>query len=254
MVFVRKTETKMGTYTTNYQLYMPTIGETGWGELVNGNYQTIDSTMKSLSNRVTAVENEVNGALNCTSVTTSGKITGNGGIAGTTGTFSGAVTAASLTSPIVLSPYATSRFKLVISESVSVLPEVYRFGNSSNIDSIKIFDIRFYNSPSGTTYTFNGNLGLVGDGAWYNITSVEGSGYGTIKIEPNNGANITIKTPNATYTFTAETSRTMSISELNDIFGNICIVTVTKTDSTKTSSGSFCLYTTTSKYASIVYA
>ena len=74
----------MGTYTTNYQLYMPTVGETGWGILVNGNFTTIDSTMKSLSNRITAVENEVNGNLNCTSVTA------------TTGTFSGAVTAASL--------------------------------------------------------------------------------------------------------------------------------------------------------------
>ena len=82
----------MGTYTTNYQLYTPTVGETGWGTLVNGNFTTIDTTMKSLSNRITAVENEVNGALSCTSVTTSGKITGNGGIAGTTGTFSGAVT------------------------------------------------------------------------------------------------------------------------------------------------------------------
>ena len=83
----------MGTYTTNYNLFMPSVGETGWGELVNGNFSTIDTTMKNLSNRITAVENEVNGALNCTSVTTSGKITGNGGIAGTTGTFSGAVTA-----------------------------------------------------------------------------------------------------------------------------------------------------------------
>lgn len=85
----------MGTYTTNYQLYMPTVGETGWGTLVNGNFTTIDSTMAGLNTRLTAVENEVNGALSCTSVTTSGKITGNGGIAGTTGTFSGAVTGAS---------------------------------------------------------------------------------------------------------------------------------------------------------------
>ena len=102
MVSVWKTETEMGTYTTNYNLFMPTVGETGWGELVNGNFTTIDTTMKSLSNRITtcesygtritAIENEVNGNLNCTSVTTSGKITGNGGIAGTTGTFSGAVT------------------------------------------------------------------------------------------------------------------------------------------------------------------
>ena len=96
----------MGTYTTNYQLYMPTVGETGWGTLVNGNFTTIDTTMKGLNNRITtcesygaritAIENEVNGNLSCTSVTTSGKITGNGGIAGTTGTFSGAVTGATI--------------------------------------------------------------------------------------------------------------------------------------------------------------
>ena len=85
----------MGTYTTNYSLFMPTVGETGWGTLVNGNFETIDTTMKGLDNRIVAIENEVNGALSCTSIITSGAITGNGGIAGTTGTFSGAVTGAS---------------------------------------------------------------------------------------------------------------------------------------------------------------
>ena len=71
----------MGTYTTNYQLYMPTIGEQGWGDLVNGNFTTIDATMKGFDTRlttvetygprITAIENEVNGNLSCTSVTTS---------------------------------------------------------------------------------------------------------------------------------------------------------------------------------------
>lgn len=80
----------MGTYTANYQLYMPTIGEQGWGTLINGNYQTIDTTMKGLDTRVgtletegdavaqrvgtlesqvSAIENEVNGDLVCNSVT-----------------------------------------------------------------------------------------------------------------------------------------------------------------------------------------
>ena len=68
----------MGTYTSNYNLYMPTVGETGWGTLVNGNFTTIDTTMKSLSNRITTVENEVNGNLSCTNVTTSGTITSTG--------------------------------------------------------------------------------------------------------------------------------------------------------------------------------
>ena len=47
----------MGTYTANYQLYMPTVGEQGWGDLMNGNLTTIDTTMKGLSNRATALEN-----------------------------------------------------------------------------------------------------------------------------------------------------------------------------------------------------
>lgn len=86
----------MGTYTTNYNLFLPTVGEQGWGTLVNGNFETIDTTMKSLSNRITAVENEVNGALSCTSLTTSGKITGNGGIGTTSLTTSSTITSTGL--------------------------------------------------------------------------------------------------------------------------------------------------------------
>ena len=48
----------MGTYTTNYNLFLPTIGEQGWGALVNGNFSTIDSTMKSLSNSIGTLETE----------------------------------------------------------------------------------------------------------------------------------------------------------------------------------------------------
>ena len=33
----------MGTYTTKLGLYKPTIGEQGWGELVNGNFDKIDA-------------------------------------------------------------------------------------------------------------------------------------------------------------------------------------------------------------------
>ena len=53
----------MGTYTTNYNLFMPTVGEQGWGELVNGNFTTIDNTMKSLSNHIGTVEIETDARL-----------------------------------------------------------------------------------------------------------------------------------------------------------------------------------------------
>ena len=48
----------MGTYTTNYNLFMPTVGEQGWGELVNGNFTTIDTTMKGLNTRIGTLEAE----------------------------------------------------------------------------------------------------------------------------------------------------------------------------------------------------
>ena len=34
----------MGTYTTNLNLYKPSVGETGWGTLVNENFDKIDAT------------------------------------------------------------------------------------------------------------------------------------------------------------------------------------------------------------------
>ena len=49
----------MGTYTTNYNLFMPTIGEQGWGDLVNGNFTTIDNTMKGLSNQISTNANNI---------------------------------------------------------------------------------------------------------------------------------------------------------------------------------------------------
>ena len=49
----------MGTYTTNYNLFMPTVGETGWGEIVNGNFTTIDSAMKGLDTRIDVIESVI---------------------------------------------------------------------------------------------------------------------------------------------------------------------------------------------------
>ena len=48
----------MGTYTTNYNLFMPTVGEQGWGELVNGNFATIDTNMVGLDGRIGTLETE----------------------------------------------------------------------------------------------------------------------------------------------------------------------------------------------------
>ena len=48
----------MGTYTTNYNLFMPTVGEQGWGDLVNNNFSTIDTTMADLNTRVGTLETD----------------------------------------------------------------------------------------------------------------------------------------------------------------------------------------------------
>ena len=97
----------MGTYTTNKNLFMPTVGETGWGELVNGNFETIDKFLKPIT---------VSGS----TYTFTGNHVGNqsgGSISATTGTFSGAVTAASFNGRIIKNgtinvSYGTNTIKL----------------------------------------------------------------------------------------------------------------------------------------------
>ena len=49
----------MGTYTANYNLYMPSIGEQGWGDLVNGNFITIDTAMSGLNIRMGTAESNI---------------------------------------------------------------------------------------------------------------------------------------------------------------------------------------------------
>ena len=40
----------MGTYTPNYNLYIPEVGETGWGSLVNQNFVSIDQNLPIITN------------------------------------------------------------------------------------------------------------------------------------------------------------------------------------------------------------
>ena len=95
----------MGTYTTNKNLFMPTVGEQGWGTLVNGNFETIDTFLKPISLSGSTytftgnhVGNQSGGTISATSITNSGtstftgKITANGGIGTTTLTTSSTIT------------------------------------------------------------------------------------------------------------------------------------------------------------------
>ena len=44
----------MGTWTANYQLYLAAAGEQGWGDAVNGNFETIDTKIKESMDAATA--------------------------------------------------------------------------------------------------------------------------------------------------------------------------------------------------------
>lgn len=95
----------MGTYTTNKNLFMPTVGETGWGTLVNNNFSTIDTFLKPITVSGSTytftgnhVGNQSGGSISATSITNSGtltntgKITANGGIGTTSLTTSSTIT------------------------------------------------------------------------------------------------------------------------------------------------------------------
>ena len=142
----------MGTYTTNYNLFMPSVGETGWGELVNENFTTIDTTIKSLSNRITAVESEVSGALSCTSVTASGKITGNGGIVGTTGTFSGAITGTRFNGVTIKSSVYT-----VTPTNTVLLSDIGACGMSGDDRTSPILPFNIYGYTGSVKFKNNGS-------------------------------------------------------------------------------------------------
>ena len=107
----------MGTYTTNKELFMPSVGEQGWGELVNGNFETIDTFLKPITVSGSTytftgnlVGNQSGGTINATSISNSGtstftgKITANGGI-GTK-----ALTATSISNSGTLTQTGTSTF------------------------------------------------------------------------------------------------------------------------------------------------
>ena len=66
----------MGTYTTNYNLFMPSIGEQGWGDLVNGNFTTIDTAMKGLDARIGTLETDTDAVEERVTVIENGDISG----------------------------------------------------------------------------------------------------------------------------------------------------------------------------------
>ena len=173
----------MGTYTTNKNLFMPSVGETGWGELVNGNFETIDNFLKPIS-------------LSGSTYTFTGNHVGNqsgGSVSATTGTFSGAVTGATfngvpikLNGTYTVAPTSTIGgyipFKGSAPEEVPIF--LAPFLNNKYSGSIKIYNPA---DNGGTIYYATSQTPLSGSGTTtFNYTSMSISANSSITISFTN--------------------------------------------------------------------
>lgn len=188
----------MGTYTTNKNLFMPTVGEQGWGELVNGNFETIDTFLKPITVSGSTytftgshVGNQSGGSISATSIsnsgtlTSTGKITANGGI-GTT-----SLTTTSISNSGTLTQTGTSTFTGKITANGGVNDYESRLtaleaGEFETIatDTMSVNTIILPLPTSGTAllYKFDG-VSMSGD--WYTGGGERDAGTFTIPIYTN---------------------------------------------------------------------
>ena len=54
----------MGSYTPNYNLYIPSVGEQGWGDLVSNNFETLDTNLNDLQTQITTNLNNLQDQIN----------------------------------------------------------------------------------------------------------------------------------------------------------------------------------------------
>ena len=196
----------MGTYTTNYNLFMPTVGEQGWGELVNGNFETIDTTMKKLSNNIGTLNTETNAMkekLDAIGIQSDGTVKVNGSIYsrkvfvdGITSTVPSAVTEAVYatcgaqsingtgygltTSTLTVNGYT----KETVSYPVRVGTGIYVASNSDVIDSVPssftrtaTFSIK--SNHSGGSGWASGTIYVNGKAAWVVSNSISNGATAT---------------------------------------------------------------------------
>ena len=148
----------MGTYTTNKELFMPTVGEQGWGTLVNGNFEIIDTFLKPISLSGSTytftgshVGNQSGGSISATSISNSGtssftgKITANGGI-GTE-----ALTTTSISNSGTLTQTGTSTFTGKITANGGI-------GTTSLTTSSTITSTGLITANGGIKGTLTGNV------------------------------------------------------------------------------------------------
>lgn len=227
----------MGTYTTNKNLYMPTVGENGWGTLVNENFEIIDNFLKPIT---------VSGS----TYTFTGNHVGNqsgGSVSATTGTFSGAVTATSFNDIMLKSTGINSirtlgymvRYQSASHASIGVdLRAPSSVGNASG-NCIKM------SYSINATSNFTRSLYLNGlrdeDGHNYFVSTVEGNYTYALKASyvkvtsVQNTDSIKVVCNGKTYTTSAGGSVNLTLAQLNEILQYPSTVTIATTaDSTHT--------------------
>ena len=67
----------MGTYTPNYNLYMPEVGETGWGQLVSNNFEIIDTNLNNLQDQIDVIDTNIGNGTRTLTLTGSASSTPN---------------------------------------------------------------------------------------------------------------------------------------------------------------------------------
>ena len=67
----------MGTYTPNYNLYMPSIGEQGWGELVSNNFEILDTNLNDLQDQIDVINTNIGNGTRTLTLTGSASSTPN---------------------------------------------------------------------------------------------------------------------------------------------------------------------------------
>ena len=197
----------MGTYTTNKNLFMPTVGEQGWGELVNGNFETIDNFLKPITvsgSTYTFTGNQTGGTINATSITNSGTLTNTGKITANGGIGTNALTTTSISNSGTLTQTGTSTFtgKITANGGVNNYEEritALETGEFETIAtdtlSVNTFILPLPTSGTILLYKFDG-FSMSGDwttgGAWRDAGTFTIPSYTNALFRPENIETMTV--------------------------------------------------------------
>ena len=200
----------MGTYTANKNLFMPTVGEQGWGTLVNGNFETIDNFLKPITESngtYTFTGNQPGGSISATSITNSGTLTSTGKITANGGIGTTSLTTTSINNSGTLTQTGTSTFAGKITANGGI-------GTTSLTTSSTITSTGLITANGGVKGNLTGNVIGNVTGKLYVGGNVSTSGTWLYKTLPSQTITYTAEPPGNTistksgnYTFNSTYSK-----------------------------------------------